>query len=186
MSRRPGKDYADPMNAFCDMPSCALSAVWQRWYGGRMIFACDIHARGHMSPPGTWDKIPVATEKNAASLDLTKPVQTRGGSKARIVCTDHKGSRVDPRPRTVIALVEHDGVEVIGLFPPDGLVFPGEESSGDLINVPEKKKHRCVVGASCCQETAAGVFIVQYGERAPDWCIVGFCPHCGEKAPHGG
>lgn len=69
-------------------------------------------------------------------LDLNKPVQTRDGRKARIVCTDKKG-----RYR-IIACIEHpnlSGVEDCYTYTLEGIC---NESRGkidiDLINAPEK------------------------------------------------
>lgn len=85
------------------------------------------------------------------TLDLTKPVQTRDGKKARIVCTDAKG-----KTYKVIALVEIDGEEEAHSYTLDGW-FREEAAGGDLdlVNVPEatyrwmnvyKGNH---VGAAC-------------------------------------
>ena len=70
-------------------------------------------------------------------LDLTKPVQTRDGRKARILCTDaHIGM-------PVIALVaEPSASERVVLYGADGNFFADktEESRNDLVNVPETRK----------------------------------------------
>lgn len=69
------------------------------------------------------------------SFDPTKPVQTRDGRKARIICTDH--NHIQP----VIALVETGGVESIERHGLDGSFnyAHGEPSTHDLINIPEEK-----------------------------------------------
>ena len=67
-------------------------------------------------------------------LDLTKPVQTRGGLPARIVCTDIKGNY------PIMALVLRDGAEFPTTHLPDGRWHVTyEHSDKDLINVPEKR-----------------------------------------------
>ncbi len=67
-------------------------------------------------------------------LDLTKPVQTRDGRKARIICTDRLHG-VEP----IVALVtEQDGVEYAADYRTNGRFLNFSESDWDLINVPER------------------------------------------------
>lgn len=68
------------------------------------------------------------------SLDLTKPVMTRDGRKATILCTDLKNNS------PVVARVESkemDGSEVLLSYAPTGK-FHTMDSGYDLINVPQK------------------------------------------------
>lgn len=68
-------------------------------------------------------------------LDVTKPVQTSGGRKARIVCTDRRMRSGMP----VMALITDDeGDELICVYALDGKrnLFASE----DLINVPEQRR----------------------------------------------
>jgi hypothetical protein len=69
------------------------------------------------------------------AFDPTKPVQTRDGRKARIVCADAKGSQ------PIVALVMCDGVESEGRHSLRGAYHLDEsECSRDLINIPQKRE----------------------------------------------
>ena len=63
-------------------------------------------------------------------FDPTKPVQTRSGKKARIICTDRRGHNERP----IIALVDHGGNETVLSYYPDGTL---EGDDNDLVNIPE-------------------------------------------------
>lgn len=68
-------------------------------------------------------------------LDLTRPVQTRDGKKARVICSDRKNSADYP----VVALIEEDE-ELINCYTRDGKFFHGVnvvQHGLDLVNVPE-------------------------------------------------
>jgi hypothetical protein len=71
------------------------------------------------------------------TFDPTKPVQTRDGRKARIICTDVDGAK------TIIALVKDSvGDEIPRCYFQDGRYFTYESHSpNDLINVPETKSY---------------------------------------------
>lgn len=68
-------------------------------------------------------------------FDPTKPVQTRDGRKARIICSNAKQGRYP-----IVALVENrDMAEEIGSFTTDGKEWDFEsKGKRDLINVPER------------------------------------------------
>lgn len=67
-------------------------------------------------------------------FDPTKPVQTRNGRKARIICTDLK-SLFNEYP--IIAAVElGDGTESPFEYTIEGSIYKGNSSSLDLINAP--------------------------------------------------
>lgn len=68
-------------------------------------------------------------------LDLTKPVQTHDGRKARIICTDVKGASNE---QSILALVEQWGTaEAVFWYRKDGTTkYSGSNSF--LTNVPEK------------------------------------------------
>ena len=69
------------------------------------------------------------------AFDPTKPVQTRNGRKARIVCTDFKGSR------PILALVEdlcNTNLELTQVYNTDGTIGLALCEDLDLVNVPEK------------------------------------------------
>lgn len=65
------------------------------------------------------------------TFDPTKPVQTRGGRKARIICTDREGEW------PIIALVESSDGEDVRTFDREGRWFVSANSLGDLVNIPE-------------------------------------------------
>jgi hypothetical protein len=74
------------------------------------------------------------TKLEKPTLDLTKPVQTRDGDKARIVCVD--ANKVNP----IIALVYYKGEEMSLSFTKNGHFYGDTREFGmDLINVPEEK-----------------------------------------------
>lgn len=71
------------------------------------------------------------------SFDPSKPVQTRDGRAARILCTDRKDSRFP-----IIALVTYaNGSETPSYYTKNGGYndpICNKHSPGDLINIPEK------------------------------------------------
>lgn len=68
-------------------------------------------------------------------LDLTKPVQTRDGKPARVICTDFKTPYSDS---TLVALILYpDGYEELVTFFHDGTHARNQGLS--LVNVPEKR-----------------------------------------------
>jgi len=69
------------------------------------------------------------------TFDPTKPVQTRDGRKARIICTDANNHQ------PIVALItEQDGHEYTRDYTKDGFYFMcSEQSSSDLINIPERR-----------------------------------------------
>lgn len=70
-------------------------------------------------------------------FDPTKPVQTRDGRPARIICCDRKHHN-----NHIVALVSgRDGAEQVYKYPASGLiyeVYTGRQHNDDLINVPTK------------------------------------------------
>lgn len=68
-------------------------------------------------------------------LDINKPVQTRDGRKARIICKDRINTDF-----SVVVLVDFEGSEVVLAYNHLGESQITEKHSGDLdlINVPEK------------------------------------------------
>lgn len=83
------------------------------------------------------------------SIDFTKPVQTRDGRKARVICTD-----VNSKLQAVVAVIEvnanYPGEEIVVSYTSDGN-FGMFETPLDLVNVPERhsvwmneyKKEKC-------------------------------------------
>lgn len=80
----------------------------------------------------------------APTLDLTKPVQTRGGIPARIICTDRVTSGYG-KPFPVVALVGHpNSPEIMSYHYADGTSAHGlhGDEHNDLVNVPTPKETR--------------------------------------------
>jgi hypothetical protein len=76
------------------------------------------------------------------TLDLTKPVQTRDGRPARIICTDRVGNF------PVVALVPRkDGIEHINVYTCDGRASLRCNAHSDLIPVPQRHMVWCNVYA---------------------------------------
>ena len=71
-----------------------------------------------------------------SNFDPTKPVQTRDGRAARIICTNRKMARA-----TIDALVtQADGSEFLEGFGDTGGVHNSAyRSANDLVNIPEKR-----------------------------------------------
>lgn len=73
-------------------------------------------------------------------FDPTKPVQTRNGNLARIICTDKEA--VESHNFPIVALIKSptDIVERIEVYTKEGYYSNSElEHSADLINIPEEK-----------------------------------------------
>lgn len=71
------------------------------------------------------------------TFDPTKPVRTRDGKPARIICTDYLPEDGD---KWIIALVEDDGPERIIIYEENGMFVGPKEHGHDLINIPERKE----------------------------------------------
>lgn len=71
-------------------------------------------------------------------FDPTKPVETRDGRKARILCTD----RIDDCGRSLVALVlsENEGYEIVYRFGLDGQYDHSRQLGIDLVNIPVVRK----------------------------------------------
>lgn len=73
----------------------------------------------------------------SAPLDLTKPVQTRCGWPARILCTDLKAPGVGVgEPLIVAAVTDEDGDETVWSYHSDGRHRRGHEDPLDLVQAP--------------------------------------------------
>ncbi len=70
-------------------------------------------------------------------FDPTKPVQTRDGRPARILCTDRKARALSDH--TIVALIDYTDGEQVMFFRPDGCNSSVLEQGIDLVNVPERK-----------------------------------------------
>lgn len=72
------------------------------------------------------------------SLDLSKPVQTRDGRKARIIATDLAGNQP-----LAVAVTDPSGNEWLSCFSLDGSYYPynsDHPEPEDLVNTPERKE----------------------------------------------
>lgn len=210
MSSRPGKNYAYPLNAFCEHSGCLLVAVWETKIAGRSSYLCEQHGRAQHHE-GAWTKTAVddgvtyfnrrcdkhawelvgssedvqcpkcEEEKNNPPLDLTKPVQTRNGRKARIIASDAKVryNGLDYPLAVLVCPREQSDEEVVWIYRRDGTA-PGGPGC-DLINVPEKKKHQCVRGSAACWEWSSGDLVFSAVGAGVGAIGVEFCPFCGVR-----
>ena len=87
-----------------------------------------------------WELIPAnPVEPEVKSIDWTKPVKTRDGRPARIICTNKKSSC----QLTIVALIDNGSSEVMADYGLNGKFRPiGHDEGHDLINVPEPKPER--------------------------------------------
>lgn len=76
-------------------------------------------------------KITEQLRAEARKFDPTKPVQTRNGKTARIVCTDAEA------PYTIVALIEGHSGDAFR-YTTEGNLLMSSPGSMDLINVPAK------------------------------------------------
>lgn len=76
------------------------------------------------------------------AVDWAKPVQTRDGRKARVLCTDLRGLL------PVAAAVEQGGFDVIHRVRLDGSAgWGGLQNALDIVNVPQRRPHADVIKA---------------------------------------
>lgn len=73
-------------------------------------------------------------ENEMTTIDLTKPVQTKDGKPARIICTDLKDGAY-----TLMVLIDFGDREVPRTYTSKGEYFANKPSEDDLVNVPEEK-----------------------------------------------
>lgn len=66
-------------------------------------------------------------------FDPTKPVRTRDGRPARIICTNRKS---DHYP--IVALLDAVGTEYVMVHDLEGRSCTGRDLASDLVNIPEK------------------------------------------------
>ena len=88
-----------------------------------------------------------------------KPVCTRDGRKARIICFDAKGDK------PIIALIEMGVAETPNNYPIDGKAISTKETSCDLMMLPKKKegwmnvyKHQIYDTLECAEEAHRGTY----------------------------
>lgn len=79
-----------------------------------------------------------------SKFDVSKPVQTRDGRKARIICTDRQYTDERGEPWPIVALVTIKGKEQYYSFRADGTA-PYMDEKDALVNIPDiKKQYRLV------------------------------------------
>lgn len=76
------------------------------------------------------ERLKESTEVKEKEFDPTKPVQTRDGRKARIICTDLK----DTKP-LVVLVARENGIEDIQTYTMEGKFFCIGDDPRDLINI---------------------------------------------------
>ena len=77
-------------------------------------------------------------QNQTKAFDPTKPVQTRDGRKARILCTDRKHPTYP-----FVGVLEGETFERVICFTKDGLYCEGQECDDDLINTPPSVVRKC-------------------------------------------
>ena len=104
---------------------------------------------------GLSDKYPYAPKSKKFDLEAAKagkPVCTRDGRKARIICFDAKRKN----GKRIIALIpskDFIGFEDLIDYPDNGNYYGGHENDGDLMMLPEKKEGWAVIKKSDIYET---------------------------------
>ena len=78
---------------------------------------------------------PTLKEFDLEAAKLGKPVCTRDGRKARIICFDCKDQHYP-----IVALIECDDTEVVQNYSNKGEAIIGDEWDKDLMMLPEKKE----------------------------------------------
>jgi hypothetical protein len=79
-------------------------------------------------------------------FDATKPVQTRDGRPARIICTDRKGSYGGSNQPIIALIKQANGDEGTITYCSDGKFWNLADSHAcDLVNIPTKRKVYVVI-----------------------------------------
>ncbi len=79
------------------------------------------------------------------TFDPTKPVQTRDGRKARIICTDLR----HPWYSMAVAIADENGLETISCYSKSGRWDERYDDENSLVNIPEKRKYWVVMAKEC-------------------------------------
>ena len=69
-----------------------------------------------------------------SKFDPTKPVRTRDGKPARIICTDAKSSY----PIVALVMLTNENKESVCFYKEDGLYNGIKDHEFDLVNIPKK------------------------------------------------
>lgn len=100
-------------------------------------------------------------------FDPTKPVQTRDGRKARIICTDKQGSF------PIVALILNKTHEALIVYYTDGSSRDSLGAAIDLVNVPVKTSTWENVYSSVCGGAKFTSRFIAEAERALNLQCVG-------------
>lgn len=73
-------------------------------------------------------------------FDPTKPVQTKDGKPARIICTDRLDSSIP-----IVALINFNRAEGLMCYRSDGTVLGDSQSNLNLVNIPDITKQYRIV-----------------------------------------
>lgn len=114
-----------------------MNKDWERGYmdylkdpNGRHCTPADEPDRSHYF--GGWEQAKFDKDNQTVTVDWTKPIQTRGGLKARVLTTDRKGTAYP-----VVALIEvKAGNEQTNTYTLNGLILTNSTDPYDIINVP--------------------------------------------------
>jgi hypothetical protein len=100
-------------------------------------------------------------------FDPTKPVQTRDGRKARIICTDRENVEYP-----IVALIASaGGEEIAATFTDDGrFYYAGREDDDDLVNVPETTERSFAVYPSSEGGSVSEFTEEEVGRLSRDTC----------------
>src|SRR5574337_94440 len=97
------------------------------------------------------------------AFDPTKPVQTRAGHPARIICTDRKGEY------PIVALVDDD--DKARCFTKDGMYWASSKPcNNDLVNVPQKREGWINIYQDSRRGRYGGQIFSNYKD-AKDYCV---------------
>jgi hypothetical protein len=101
--------------------------------------------------------------KMTKPFDPTKPVQTRDGRKARIICTDRKWNDKYP----LVALVTSAaGEEYVVAYRTNGKYIFTDKDEDDLINIPEQAPIKLEVGG--VYKSEGGDIVIVAGDPSDD------------------
>jgi hypothetical protein len=109
------------------------------------------------------------------AFDPKKPVQTRDGLPARIICTDRKYHSFGSSGEIpLVVLIMEKGQETIVCRPANGRCCDDYDSNGDIINIPQKREGFVNIYPREIFETIAGTSPVYPSKEAADH---GASPH---------
>lgn len=132
-------------NALVDADHERIATIYDADHADLDAIVTSINATTPKEPTLVETKTKTTTKTTTSTFDPTKPVQTRDGRKARILCVDRLVGDDETsqglHPEPIVALVtSHDGsYEYTETFSADGHWLDDGDASDDLVNVPESK-----------------------------------------------